>query len=599
MRAEELFEIIDGIDDDLILDIPRLKSERPTMVVIEHRKTPIWAVALLAACLVCVLAVGVFVAAKLQNGLPVFSGSNDPGQSDSSDESSSGSDSDSDSGSEPDIEALIENFPVDYITFPNGSTVSKYEASWAKNEDMTYQLGFDYSFIRYAEAPLYTTLDDPELINWETGEFKEKPNVYFPQYYKVKAGDVLPGLTVKSASYTAIPNGVTQDTITFTTGVEFEGQLTLSGVLYCYSGDNLYINGTGKYMFFADPSQSDPIPITSIGSNNDEVKMGPLDFERLMGSSFKEDKFAALGEEVMFNFSNIDEIEPELAKIVSPGEAKKVSITVDNIGTSFALTVMRYVYADLVSVSATNEKVEEFIREIELSGRGRPYVGSTRHFEKMFVDFDGTEIYLPIQNTDFLYQHPYTYSLLDDSLVFARFSENSPDLISIFLTTDKGKSWQYSELNVENADNYSYYISFQSSGKGFLVLKSREDGDDHITYTSEDFGKSWNPASFIPNSYVTWIGTIQTAGDYFWVAGEKNSYPIILKSDDGINWKEVQLSLDTIEYTSVSCTDVYFSNEIGLAVLKGETGDGKRPQRMWYFSEDHGETWSYYKTYYL
>ena len=54
-----------------------------------------------------------------------------------------------------------------------------------------------------------------------------------------------------------------------------------------------------------------------------------------------------------------------------------------------------------------NEKVDEFIREIELSGRGRPYVGSTRHFEKMFVDFDGTEIYLPIQNTDFLYQHPY------------------------------------------------------------------------------------------------------------------------------------------------------------------------------------------------
>lgn len=350
MRAEELFEIIDGIDDDLILDIPRLRSERPIKVVIEHRKTPVWALVLLSACLVCVLAVGVFFAAKLQGNKIIDPGSYDPDHSNSSD--NSGSDSDSDSESRSDIDDLIENFPVDNITFPDGSTVSKYEADWARNENKTYELGFDYSFIRYAKAPLYTTVDDPELYNWEKNEFKGKKEVIDnPDYYKVKAGDKLSnGLTVKSASYSVVPSVETSDTVTFDTHVEYEGQLTLYGILYCYSGDNPYINEMGKYMFFMDPSRSsyNYLPITSMGNINNEGKMGPLDHEELMSSSYEEDNFAAQSEYVIFEFNNIDDI--QMNNVMEDGEAVNVTIKIENISTSYALTGMRMINADLAYI---------------------------------------------------------------------------------------------------------------------------------------------------------------------------------------------------------------------------------------------------------
>lgn len=584
MRAEDLFELIDGIDDDIILDIPRLKSIKPTKVIVEHTKPPVWAVALLAACLVCVLAVGVFFAAKLQSGPPVYSDnpglSNDSDSTSSSDsdsgssdisETSQSSNSDSDSSDsssfipteftdeelqdilkelwpavdelngmfmgwdaggtpytfkysykyfgsfenqyclipegtrtetnglfvipqtyteleellleyftaqsadkymlevnkgkliknadgtftlevndkdnykaclrtpqlleiggkmycsmsalgervdldieqskviektddsirfscvlyngDPDlswnaeglllyerggwklhyhrdswfdfsadtVEALIENFPVDEIIFPDGSTASKYEAAWARNMDLNYELGFDYSFIRYAKAPLQTTLDDPELYDWETYEYKEKePYVYAPEYFKVKAGDKLSnGLTVKSASYSVgreitVPGIVfSEPYYTYRSEVEYEGQLTLSGVLYWYSGPYTDYKG-GKYIFFADPSQSDPIPMTSHGLMN---KAGPPDYEFLRSLSDDADHFAAISEQVKFNFNNIDKIQIE--NIVAEGEAVKVKITIDNIRTSYALddehydltySRVRIISADLVSI---------------------------------------------------------------------------------------------------------------------------------------------------------------------------------------------------------------------------------------------------------
>lgn len=100
MSGEELFEIIDGIDDDIILDIPRSKSIRPTMVLVERIKTPIPTFALVAVCMICVLAVGVFFAAKLHNIPPVDSGSDYSVYSDSSSDESSDSDSESSSSHE-------------------------------------------------------------------------------------------------------------------------------------------------------------------------------------------------------------------------------------------------------------------------------------------------------------------------------------------------------------------------------------------------------------------------------------------------------------------------------------------------------------------
>lgn len=90
MRPEDFFEIIDGIDDDIILDIPELSAEKPTDII-RSKGTPFWTIALSAACLFCVLAVGIFVAVKLHNAQPIDSGSDSSDTS--SGESSDGSDS--------------------------------------------------------------------------------------------------------------------------------------------------------------------------------------------------------------------------------------------------------------------------------------------------------------------------------------------------------------------------------------------------------------------------------------------------------------------------------------------------------------------------
>lgn len=74
MKTEELFEIIDGIDDDIILDIPHLNAEKPTKIVVKSRRTTFWSYVGTAAGLVCVLAIGIFAAAKLQGSQPIDSG---------------------------------------------------------------------------------------------------------------------------------------------------------------------------------------------------------------------------------------------------------------------------------------------------------------------------------------------------------------------------------------------------------------------------------------------------------------------------------------------------------------------------------------------
>lgn len=78
MRPEDLADIIDGINDDIILDIPELNSEEPIEVIVDSRETPFWKMALSAACLLCVLVTGVFAAAKIRAGQPVNSGTNAP-----------------------------------------------------------------------------------------------------------------------------------------------------------------------------------------------------------------------------------------------------------------------------------------------------------------------------------------------------------------------------------------------------------------------------------------------------------------------------------------------------------------------------------------
>lgn len=87
MKTEELFALIDGIDDDIILDIPCLNAEKPKTLVVKSRHIPFRSIAGVAACFICTLAIGIFAVTKIQGGITesrvtssVTANNSDPGQ---------------------------------------------------------------------------------------------------------------------------------------------------------------------------------------------------------------------------------------------------------------------------------------------------------------------------------------------------------------------------------------------------------------------------------------------------------------------------------------------------------------------------------------
>lgn len=151
----------------------------------------------------------------------------------------------------PETSWVIDDFALDSLPMPDGSANDLSDASFATGDsDKTYALGFDFAYLRYAAPILHTTIDDPDLYNWETEKLSENHSAELDRsdFFKVKAGDVLEnGLTVKSAEYWR-----NKDELWVTT-VELDGELTLSGILVRNDETQPYF-GEGIY-FIADPAE--------------------------------------------------------------------------------------------------------------------------------------------------------------------------------------------------------------------------------------------------------------------------------------------------------------------------------------------------------
>lgn len=169
MRPEDFFEIIDGIDDDIILDIPEINAEKPIKVVIENRQTPLRTVVLSAACLLCVLSIGVFIAAKLHNGLPVEPGPNGfSSTEDSSYESNSGSDSsdtseNSSNSSSSDRSDQNSSSEPQGVYIGNGMTLLGTPLDNSELEEFSIEPYIDNAFYLEADDEFLDSLAIPEL----------------------------------------------------------------------------------------------------------------------------------------------------------------------------------------------------------------------------------------------------------------------------------------------------------------------------------------------------------------------------------------------------------------------------------------------------
>ncbi len=159
------------------------------------------------------------------------------------------------------LKAAIEKFPLDTITLPDGSSVSKYDAISANGPVLV----FDFAFYRNA-SPIYkTTLDDPGLIRYEDGLWQPAVDLdsldkeIDASYKKASKGDVLEnGLSVRDAKCQINDRGGISMNDIF-----FDGSITVPGMINYLPEEQMYISA-GTLYFRPDTTKAlIPVPYSS------------------------------------------------------------------------------------------------------------------------------------------------------------------------------------------------------------------------------------------------------------------------------------------------------------------------------------------------
>lgn len=200
----------------------------------------------------------IFTAIAILTSLTACSNSEGTPDSNNSQNVSQNSETSSDNNSENSektLEELIDSFEMDDFPAPDGEILKKADAvDVAAEGDLVRAVIYDHAYMRKVQPFFVNTFDDPNAFDWDNMEFKSMSEVLenVPEdlgWFKIKAGDVLDnGLKVKSAS---ISLGQGMDGMVYGTSAEFEGELTLEGILYCYPEDDYNI-AKGAVIFFPD-----------------------------------------------------------------------------------------------------------------------------------------------------------------------------------------------------------------------------------------------------------------------------------------------------------------------------------------------------------
>lgn len=160
----------------------------------------------------------------------------------------------------------------DYIK--DGSSGTKFYIGNECNGNITDMeivqtvLRYNFAYIRYCRPFFYAG----EVLN--ESESEELLNsIGDVEWFKVKAGDKLDcGLTVKKALYERIPTNYGEQTID--NYIEFDGDITLEGVLYTANNPNDYLTKPGDLIFVPDPTKTSGLPTSAIRFDNNYIYYG-------------------------------------------------------------------------------------------------------------------------------------------------------------------------------------------------------------------------------------------------------------------------------------------------------------------------------------
>lgn len=239
------------------------------------------------------------------------------------------------------FEEAVENFPIDTILLPDGSSIDKHKADRVivdKNGEI--KLEFDFWFMRYAKPFFQSNIDGfgeyrESWDGFETG-LEEALDLKYEDFFKVERGTVLEnGMTVSSAGFTVNEEGWYRDEY-----VSCWTDATYEGVILCCEGYTP-VNETDDIVFLPDPTKDMAIPIIYHG-DYDDVKKGrgrsgvgsyrlPQDtFAVLDGSEFTLGNKGELAYKFGLNFDNVFIEDPESVCSYSYAKAK-VKVTVNSL----------------------------------------------------------------------------------------------------------------------------------------------------------------------------------------------------------------------------------------------------------------------------
>lgn len=155
------------------------------------------------------------------------------------------------------LAAAVDAFPIEKLTAPDGSTVSKYDAARGGERS----LGFDFGFYKIA-APIFgTSFDDPDIIEYDdsgslryTIDLTELANDVKTDCRKAVKGDVLEnGLVVDHACCGVGIDGKFGNIYVF-----LKGEVTLSGYLaYEFHPNHEQSDSNGTLWFIPDTTNGD------------------------------------------------------------------------------------------------------------------------------------------------------------------------------------------------------------------------------------------------------------------------------------------------------------------------------------------------------
>lgn len=145
-------------------------------------------------------------------------------------------------------------YPSEEVYFPDGSTEEKGTAVRTYGTVEQPVLEYDFGFLRYAKPVFQSSLDDPDCFDFESYTFKDPVgvNIENPEYFRVKAGDVLEnGMEVESANYMVTWKDGEQSFVK--SKITLKGEAVYDGILMCRQGED-YAENIYDLVFYADPT---------------------------------------------------------------------------------------------------------------------------------------------------------------------------------------------------------------------------------------------------------------------------------------------------------------------------------------------------------